>query len=243
MLNFIGTGSAFNTKLGNNGAFIKKDDTLFMIDCGSSTFSRIQKANLLENDTHVYVLMTHTHPDHIGSLGDLILYGYYSMGKFAKPSITVLSPHDLNIKSILEGMGVNENTYGLVEFNEFGELLSLHHDGSFDIQIEAVPVKHVEELNCYGYIINYENKTIYYSGDSNEIPQDILDKLNTGRFDLFYQDTCKADYEGNVHLSLRKLSELVNKDERDKVYCMHLDGGFSKEEAEELGFNVVESII
>ncbi|WAH38331.1 MBL fold metallo-hydrolase [Alicyclobacillus dauci] len=79
MLNFVGCGSAFNTALGNNSAYMKFDDTLFMIDCGSANFGRIKRANLLDGIKHIDVLITHLHPDHIGSLGDLIFYTYYNM--------------------------------------------------------------------------------------------------------------------------------------------------------------------
>lgn len=239
MLNFIGCGSAFNTELGNNGAFIKKNNLLFLIDCGSSTFGRIQKSDLLKDVEHIYILLTHTHADHVGSLADLILYGYYSMGELFKPSVTVFAPYELTIRHLLKGMGVEENTYELSQFNGGGGI----HYGDFHLQFSAIQVTHVKELNCFGYIIQHDNKTIYYSGDSNEISEDILEMLHKGKFDLFYQDTCKADYEGNVHLSLRKLDELVDDDVRERVYCMHLDNGFKKEEAEELGFKVVSSII
>ncbi|HFK1435080.1 TPA: MBL fold metallo-hydrolase [Bacillus cereus] len=238
MLNFIGCGSAFNTKLGNNGAFIKSDDILFLIDCGSSTFERIQRAGLLEGVNHIEVLLTHTHPDHVGSLGDLIFYGFYSMGELMKPNVTVFTPYNLKIRHLLKMMGVDEGTYKLCQFDKTAGI----HYGDFHMNFEAIPVTHVAELDCFGYLISYQNKLAYYSGDSNDIPQNILHDFDKGKIDLFYQDTCKADYEGNVHLSLRKLNDLIWVN-RDRVYCMHLDNGFDVKEAEELGFNIVRPII
>ncbi len=239
MLNFIGCGSAFNTQLGNNAAFVKKDNVLFLIDCGSSTFNRLKNSNLLSGVEYVCVILTHTHADHIGSLGDLIAYGYYATGRTREPNVYVFAPYDLRIDHLLKLMGVKEKTCKLTQFNETIEF----HLNHFHIELEAVPVKHIKEMNCYGYIIHYENKTIYYSGDCYEIPRRILDKLHNGEIDLFYQDTCKADYEGNVHLSLKKLDQLVDRNVRDKVYCMHLDEGFNEKEAKELGFHVVSSSI
>jgi hypothetical protein len=135
-------------------------------------------------------------------------------------------------------VGVEENTYMLTQIDESAGF----HYGDFHIRFKPIEVTHVPELNCFGYIINYEDKTIYYSGDSNMIPDHILDDFNDGEFDLFYQDTCKAHYAGNVHLSLRNLDALIDWNLRYKVLCMHLDNGFNKGEAEELGFKVVNSI-
>lgn len=80
---------------------------------------------------------------------------------------------------------------------------------------------------------------VFYSGDATNtyFKNNVVGKLN--HFDILYVDTCKADYEGNVHLSLRELTELIPKKYRHKVWCMHLDEGFVREEAEALGFNVV----
>lgn len=234
MLQFIGCGSAFNTALGNNGAFIKKDRELFMIDCGSSTFERLQRAKLLDDVDTVHVLMTHTHPDHIGSLGDLIFYGYYEMGEFAKPSIHVYAPEGLNVQEILRMMAVNDEQYGF-QVVDHGRIMGM--------DFEAFKVTHVPELNAFAYLLKMESKSVYYSGDCNEIPSAILEKFKSGEIDYFYQDTSKLDYPGNVHLSLGKLTELIPQELRSKVYCMHLDNQFDPEEAKRLGFHVVEAII
>ncbi|MDM5333917.1 MBL fold metallo-hydrolase [Ureibacillus composti] len=238
MLSFIGCGSAFNTELGNNSAFIKKGRVLLLIDCGSSTFSKIHQSHLLKDVEEICVLLTHTHPDHVGSLGDLIFYGYYAMGTMAESNVHVYAPKKLKIKELLKMMGVEENTYKLTEF----ATQDAYQYEDFEMTFEAVPVNHVKDLDCYSYILHYENKAIYYSGDCSDIPNHILEWLHDGKFDVFYQDTCKADYNGNPHLSLRKLDDLIEWKIRDRVYCMHLDAGFPKDIAIKMGFNIVEPI-
>lgn len=238
MLNFIGTGSAFNTALGNNCAYIKNGENLLLIDCGSSTFAKIQEIKLLEGIKSVFVLMTHTHPDHVGSLGDLIFYGYYAMGEMGKPSVTVIAPDNLYMEDVLDAVGVKRETYGYVGLDYSHTFLS-----KFSMMIQPIKVNHVDELHCYGYVFTHKEHFIYYSGDCYEIPEEILRGLNNGVYDFFYQDTCKADYEGNVHLSLRKLTEMVKPEYRKRVFCMHLDGGFDVQEAKDLGFNVVTSTL
>lgn len=236
MLNFIGCGSAFNTDLGNNSAFIKKENVLFMIDCGGSTFTRIVKSGLLENVERIGILLTHTHADHIGSLPDLI---YYSKNLYGKPNVQIFAPYELRVDEILKLMGVGKHNYELIEFSNAA---SFRYD-AFQIEFEAISVNHVVEISCFGYVLQYDGKVIYYSGDTNEIPDDILQKQNAGYFNYFYQDTSKADFDANIHLSLRKLNELIQPNFRERVFCMHLDTGFSKEEANNLGFNVVSSYI
>ncbi|GER66743.1 hypothetical protein BpJC4_12140 [Weizmannia acidilactici] len=236
MLEFIGCGSAFHTELGNNSAFYIKGQTLFLIDCGSSTFARLRESGILQKADRIHVVLTHTHADHVGSLGDLVLYGYWIIGKMAEPAVTVYAPKDLNIRMLLDMMGAEEKTYILKEFTP-GEEIEIPE---LSIRFEAVPVRHVPELHCFGYVLRIQNELIYYSGDCCEIPASILEKLTGGVFGAFYQDTCKADYEDNVHLSLRKLAEIIGPAFRDKVYCMHQDEGFDRDEAEKLGFQVVK---
>jgi len=232
-LKFIGTGSAFNTKLGNTSAYIKENGCLLLLDCGELTFDRIINMNLLNDVNEVHIAVTHCHPDHIGSLGSLIFYCHFI--KKIKPIF-----HAVDIKSIelLELMGV---TYDHCYFyncmvDKFAEIKSLN------LQLLFVPTKHVNKMNSFGILIAnlITRKTIYYSGDSCEIPKSILYGLKCGELHYLYQDTCKVDYDGNVHLSLRKLTELIPEELRSMVYCMHLDSVFDRSEAEGLGFNVVE---
>jgi len=233
MLKFIGTGSAFNTKLGNISAYIKENGILLLIDCGELTFDRILKMNLLDNVSEVHIVVTHTHPDHIGSLGSLIFYCHFI--KKIKP---IFHSADDKFIELLEFMGITyEHCYLYnCSFDRFAEIKTLN------LQLLFIPTKHVKEIDSFGILILNINtrKNAYYSGDSCEIPKQILYGLECGELHCLYQDTCKADYHGNVHLSLRKLTELIPEELRGRVWCMHLDGGFDVSEAKELGFNVAE---
>ena len=80
-LHFLGRGAAFNPKEGNNSAYFIENDTLFLIDCGENIFEKIILNDILNSINNVNVLITHTHSDHIGSLGTLIMYCYYVLQK------------------------------------------------------------------------------------------------------------------------------------------------------------------
>ncbi len=232
MLNFIGSGSAFNTQLGNTSAFIKKKDSLLLIDSGGTVFHRLRELKILEELKKIYIIITHTHPDHVGSLGEVIFYSYYILGH--KP--TVLFPNDELMKSFLTNIGVSQEMY-LLE-SSFNVTFADENLGKIDINF--LPVSHVETIPAYGFVMREREGVIYYSGDSNHIEDEIISKLKNGKLDRLYQDTCGLDYEGNSHMSLRKLKETIHFDLRNKVYCMHLDQHIDIEEVVHQGFQVVK---
>ena len=112
-LTFIGRGSAFNVKEGNTSSYIKKGGHLLLIDCGSDVFKNLIEKNILKDVSEVDVLLTHMHPDHFGSLGDLIFYTYFKMGTSQVPSITI-HHKSKNLIKTLETLGVYSSTDSLV---------------------------------------------------------------------------------------------------------------------------------
>ena len=235
-LKFIGTGSAFNTKLGNTSAYIKENNTLLLIDCGELTFDRILSLNLLSDVNEVHIAVTHTHPDHVGSLGSFIFYCYFI--KKIKP---IFHSADNDFIRLLQYMGVTEE-HCKFEHNNANPNFAIE---SLNIRLIYIEENHVKELASFGILlVNNPNElhreVIYYSGDSCDIKDDTIDALKTGQIDYLYQDTCKADYDGNVHVSLRKLAEVIPEGLRSNVFIMHTDEGFDFDEAKELGFNVAE---
>lgn len=228
MLNFLGIGSAFNTELGNNSAYIKEEENIFLIDCGGTIFDRILKANILDDTKNVYVFITHTHPDHIGSLGDLILYVHYKL----KGNITVIHPDTSKIQNILGLLGVNQTYYKLIEDR------SLMVPSFKSLKINVLDSSHSSSLDAFSLVIENSGVKIYYSGDSNSISESILEKFENREIKFIYQDTCCRDYVGSGHLYVGKLSKLINSELREFVYCMHLENDESIAKIKSLGFNI-----
>lgn len=234
MLNFIGTGSAFNTELGNNSAFMKEKESLLLIDCGGMTFHRIQQLNLLEDAKSVSVIITHTHPDHIGSLGEVIFYCYYILGFKA----TIIFPNEELIRSYLRISGASDEMYHL----ETGQQVEIEDKHLGKIVLEFMKNNHVDTIPAYSFILKSQKGTCYYSGDANTLPEAIISLLEDKKIDVLYQDTCGIEYEGNAHLPLAKLEKLIPIEHRSRVYCMHLDKHIKVEEIETLGFNYVRRV-
>lgn len=236
MLKFIGIGSAFNTDLGNTSAYIKKEDRMLLIDCGGTVFHELQKQKLLEGVNHIYIIITHTHPDYVGSVGEVIFHFYYLRGKKA----TIIYPHKEHITKFLDSVGVSEEMYELLSINQENQEINIQDQYLGEIGIRHIPVTHVETIEAYGFILKVQGKTIYYSGDANTLPCEVIQGLQDGKIDVIYHDTCGLDYEGNSHMSLRRLKEVIEEPYRSKVYCMHLDKHITKEEILKEGFRVVE---
>lgn len=169
MLNFIGSGSAFNTERGNTSAFIKKDNSLFLIDCGGTVFHRLQELNLFDGIESLDIIITHTHPDHVGSLGEVIFYSYYIL----KCIPTSFFPKKKLIEGFLNSIGVSAEMY---------ELNSCERIDADDIQlgkfsIEFLPASHVDTIPSYGFIMKLKEKSFYYSGDANNISINIINRI------------------------------------------------------------------
>ena len=246
-LKFIGIGSAFNSKLGNTSAYIKDNDNLLLIDCGEDVFEKILEMNLLDNVNKVNILITHFHSDHVGSLSSLIFYCTLILKKKAN----VYYPHEDKLQELLLLQGASQEHYNLILNKEIKEMnVSFDEFPAYHIDIfkdsfgnvyygEQHETTDVRMFSCFGYKINYNGKSIYYSGDSYHVAQKDIALLEKGGYDEFYQDTCGLDYSGNVHLSFKLLCELIKPEFRSNVFCMHIDEALNAEEVKKLGFNIV----
>lgn len=238
-LKFIGSGSAFNTKLGCTSAYVKKGNSLVLFDCGGDVFSRLKDKKILNANTKdIVVIITHLHPDHIGSLGDLIHYSYYIL----KKRLMVVTTES-KLAFLLDLMGVENDFYELkvvVDCRTYK--LSCGEVGC--IGLVPIAVNHCTTLKSSGYIIYIDKTTLYYSGDGYEIPKVVVDRFLNGEIKELYQDTCNLIYKGNMHLSLDYLADIIPVKYRNRVFCMHLDKSMieNKHKIRSLGFNIVLNI-
>lgn len=102
---------------------------------------------------------------------------------------------------------------------------------------DIVIARSVEPLcRSYGYIIDFEDTKIYYSGDTPEIGRYV--KQQRSVMDKIYHEVSAKN--SNLHTSIEQLCEAISMKERYKVYCMHIDSDETAIKAKEAGFNVVE---
>lgn len=230
MLKFLGCGSAFNTTLGNTSAYIKKDKSLLLIDCGGTVFSTLRERNLLEGIDNLHIFITHTHPDHVGSLGDLIFYCKHML----RITPTIYFPHFDILQSFFTAIGIKEDLY--VERSAWS--VTINDAALGEIHALFNGIKHTKKIPACCILFKVDEKRIYYSGDSREIFPDTIDMLKEGFIDFLYQDTCGMDYKGNVHMSISRLESLIPVELRNKVYCIHHDESLDLQRVVNLGFQV-----
>ncbi len=228
-LSFIGIGSAFNTKLGNTSAFIRKQDSMILIDCGGTVFHRLMELKLLEELKQLNIIITHTHPDHIGSLGEVIFFAHYAL----KIVPRVYFPDKELMEKFFECIGVESKMLELIAVSEI--IISTEFG---DFGLSFLKISHLPNIPAYGFILESNGFRIYYSGDSNDIPESIMKMFIVGNLDYIYQDTCGLDYDGNAHLSFRKLCEIIPMDLRSKVICIHHDNFLDIEKVKAAGFQL-----
>lgn len=231
MLKFLGKGSAFNTELLNNSAFIKNNNKLLLIDCGGMIFDRLKEVKLLENIDEINVLITHIHPDHVGSLGDLIFYAHYILEK----KVRVFHPSN-QLPKLLGLLGVKEEIYELDNSFKF-KIEGLYENST---EIEFIEVSHTDSMDSYGFKLNSDIENLYYSGDANQIPVNILNDFLIREIKNIYHDTCGVDYKGNGHMYIGKLEKAIPEHLREFVYCMHIDKFMNENELIEKGFRTVD---
>lgn len=157
-------------------------------------------------------LLTHTHADHVGSLSSIISYSYFVLGKKVK----IIHPEKSLIK-LLEMMGITSDAYEMLtdEINLIG-----------DVRIEAVSVKHADDIRCYGYVLDFSDERIYYSGDSYEIPSMIVKDFFAGKIQTIYQDTTEFSSDHLSHCPLSTLENVFPIEKRKDIYCMHFSNEF-----------------
>lgn len=227
-LEFLGRGSGYHKKEGNTAAFVRKNETLLLIDCGETVFKRILEKDLVEGIKDIHVLITHMHSDHIGSLGGFIGFCYWKY----KIVTNIYFNEKEKISMFLELLGLKEGESFNIDDAKNKRINSLN------LEISTSITKHTKRLNTYSYTLRFDKENdIFYSGDTYETNFNVIPFLELGN--LIYHDACLNDSRGNAHTSLRVLSELIPKKYRHQVYCMHIDGENFVEETKKQGFNIV----
>lgn len=206
---FLGTGGAFDYLLGNASAWLSFRGQHILLDCGNSVYPRLRSLDLA--DKIDYLLVTHLHDDHVGSLNTTILH----LNFFATPrrKARILVPNrafqDQLAWFISFGMPHPER---YVEFLPMDEVPGITAIDTFGL--------HIKNMQSYGFLFEDEEEIVAYSGDLGD-PNILFEQLPTDSpkpkrifHEMSFHDT------GGVHAYYQDLHRHLDQHE---LYAYHLN--------------------
>lgn len=235
-LKFIGRGAMLYPCEGNTSAYFEDDDNFFLIDCGEDVASKLISMGKLDQDKNYYLFITHTHSDHIGSVGTLQQYLYWVRGKKLKIVFGSEMRYARDILAIMNSFGLVQGTYDVVNTRMLNDISPIFS------RIKYVESSHGDTpLKSASLIIETNEGNVLYTGDiaDTRVIRDFLTNNFPDTIDKMYVDTSLQ--KSPVHLSLEELRKVIPIGLSGKVYCMHLNCKELIPEIHKWGFNVVES--
>lgn len=220
-LKFVGIGGATNVLLGGNCCYLKDGDNLLIIDACESVTAELKRRNVFDNVKNIYIVLTHTHYDHVAGLGVLIWYSNFNLE--IKPKIIYSSSRYVrHIKKLLKVTGVKKKHV------EFIKDVSFELNG---LSIEMQPTVHTPELQCFGIMFSDKDGKYYYTGDTNDI--EYIRKLSDDdNVKIIYTEVASETF--NMHLKYDDILKL----KKEKLVLMHFNTEETYKKAKEDGFEV-----
>jgi ribonuclease BN (tRNA processing enzyme) len=157
-IKFLGTGGAFDYKYGSSAAVVWHNERTFLIDCGPSVYTSLCENKLI--DSIDYILLTHLHGDHVGSLFSLI----------AHLKVHCSPPREAVILYPTESFRTLLATFLKYWFPEpdayisFVPLANVIGVGFLDTSN-----LHVRGIDSYAYFFVSTEQLLFYSGDIGDI--------------------------------------------------------------------------
>lgn len=153
-IKFLGTGGAFDHAYGNSAAWVTLGGKHLLVDCGNTVYHALRKTNLAD---HIdYLLITHLHDDHVGSLCTTILHHRYLLDSPRKARLLV--PDGDFRDQLYEFL-----RFGLIRPERYVDFLPLDTvPGLEEVNTYGL---HVADMQSYGFIFEDEQEIVAYSGD------------------------------------------------------------------------------
>jgi len=207
-MKFLGRGAGFSDL--HTSAYFTTRQNFVVIDCPSSAFIQLKKMDF-SSYKNIYVLVTHTHGDHIGSLGLFLQFTYWVL----KKKILIVAPSkevEADICTVLTIEGNETDWYNICTANQVNE----------DFLFQPILTSHSPQLKgkCFGYELNVNGVHYVYTGDTSTL-EPFIPLLK--RDSVLCVDT--SVYYGLIHLKLEDALEqfIILAEKGVQIYLMHLD--------------------
>ncbi|WP_114782708.1 MBL fold metallo-hydrolase [Botryobacter ruber] len=206
-IKFLGTGGAFDVDYLNSAALLEFKDKTILLDCGFTVYPTLVQKNLVSKID--YILLTHLHNDHTGSLASLLLHRHIIEKRDRLSLLYSSEQFRMQIQELLE--------IQLKDSEKYVEFVPL--DQFEGIRVIDTYGQHSEGMQSYAYIFD-DNTRIAYSGDlaRPDVLFERLEKLPQLPTCVFHDITFDAENTG--HAYYKKLLPYLN---GYKTYGYHCD--------------------
>ncbi|WP_026463298.1 MBL fold metallo-hydrolase [Adhaeribacter aquaticus] len=152
-IKFLGTGGAFEPQYFNSAAILNFSGSKILIDAGFTVYPRLVELNLILKIE--YILLSHLHNDHCGSLANILLHQHHN-GADRKPVILYQTEDFKNqIEEFLAIQLKDPEKYA-----DFAPLPSV--PGIIYLDTYG---RHSEQFQTYSFLVEEAGERIVYSGD------------------------------------------------------------------------------
>ena len=220
-LKFIGLGGATNIEMGGNCCYLKDNDNLLIIDAAEGITEKLKKDGAFTDIKNIFIIITHTHYDHIGGLGVLVWYSNFKL-KITPKLIYKNYSYKRNLKKLMKLTGIE---YNLINFIK---------DTSFkinDLTIDLQKTYHEPKLQCFGIMFKDSEGKYYYTGDTKDIDY-IKTLCQDNNVKAIYTEVSTSSSDGHINYD-----DLTNLD-KNKLILMHFKNVDLYQKAKIDGFNV-----
>lgn len=205
-IKFLGTGGAFDYEKRTSAALVTVAGNTILVDAGFSTILKLAEKNLFE--TIDYILITHLHNDHVGSLPTLLAHYKHKL-KVEMPKIIVPSENFTNELRQLLSLSAEKDWASYVPIADFPELGFIDTTG-----------QHIPDMTSFAYYFKEEDKLIYYSGDiaNADTAKNFLADRTESDITVFHETAFFK--KSDVHASYLEVQEKLS---GYNLYVYHVD--------------------
>jgi Beta-lactamase superfamily domain len=191
-IKFIGTGGAFESQYGNSAALLHFRDQTLLLDAGFTVYGRLVALGLWQQPD--YILLTHLHNDHCGSLANILLHRHY-FG--TSPRTTILYQSEAFRQQMETFLAIQ-----LKDPGKYADFVPVSHLPG--LQVLDTFGKHSENFQSYSFIFEEEGERWVYSGDLRQADFLFAHLLTLPALPttVFHDITFHPENDGHAHYSL-----------------------------------------
>ena len=210
-IKFLGTGGAFDYEYGNSALTVDMNDRI-LLDCGPSVFPSLMEKKII--GTIDYLLLTHLHGDHVGSLFQIAYYFKIFLNRKLK-ILVATEQFKAEITVLLNALGVPSEAYQLMGLNTVSGISAIETTG-----------KHAKNVTSFGYVFRDDDATVFYSGDLGDIAvtKHFLENCDDENLTVFHEMNWG---ESSAHTHYSELGPLQK---YASIFAYHLNPSLEPEE-------------